>query len=241
MSLPPSSQTPPSTSALTLAACSLLLGALGGYFIGSGSSIGLFSPSPPTGNRRRARKAPPKSSWPNSYEVDVHVGSDTSDEEFIAATASGRGGADADDEEESDSEDEAAGEDAGGELTSFADNTDEVKLMLVVRTDLGMTKGKIAAQAGHATLACYQALAADGRAKVLLRRWERGGQAKVAVKVESEAELDELQAVAMSLGLCARVIRDAGRTQIASGSKTVLGVVGPKGVVDKVTGGLKLL
>ena len=174
--------------------------------------------------------------------MDVHVGSDTSDEEFIAATASSRGGAEADDEE-SDSDAEVEDEDGvrGGELKSFANNTDEVKLMLVVRTDLGMTKGKIAAQAGHATLACYKALVADGRVKTLLRRWERGGQAKVAVQVKNEEELDELQAVAMSLGLCARVIRDAGRTQIASGSKTVLGVVGPKGVVDKVTGGLKLL
>ena len=46
----------------------------------------------------------------------------------------------------------------------------------------------------------------------------------------------------MSLGLCARVIRDAGRTQIASGTTTVLGVgPGPKSVVDQVTGGLKLL
>ena len=236
MSLPPNSQTPPSTSALTLAACSLLLGALGGYFIGSGSSIGLFSPS--TGHPNTKRKSP-KSSWPNSYDVDVHVGSDTSDEEFIAATASGRGGTDKDDEE-SDSDLDAEDE-AGGELKSFANDTDEVKLMLVVRTDLGMTKGKIAAQAGHATLACYKALVADVRLKTLLRRWERGGQAKVAVQVKSEEELDELQARAMSLGLCARVIRDAGRTQIASGSKTVLGVVGPKGVVDNVTGGLKLL
>lgn len=238
MSLPPDSQTPPSTSALTLAACSLLLGALGGYFIGSGSSIGLFSPS--LGNpSTRTRKTRQKSSWPNSYDVDVHVGSDTSDEEFIAATASGRGGADKDDEE-SDSDLDAEDE-AGGELKSFANDTDEVKLMLVVRTDLGMTKGKIAAQAGHATLACYKALVADVRLKTLLRRWERGGQAKVAVQVKSEEELDELQARAMSLGLCARVIRDAGRTQIASGSKTVLGVVGPKGVVDNITGGLKLL
>ncbi len=51
-----------------------------------------------------------------------------------------------------------------------------------------------------------------------------------------------LQAQAISLGLCAQVIHDAGRTQIASGSATVLGVgPGPKSVIDKVTGHLKLL
>lgn len=51
-----------------------------------------------------------------------------------------------------------------------------------------------------------------------------------------------LQAQAMSMGVCAQVVRDAGRTQIAAGSATVLGVgPAPKGVVDAVTGGLKLL
>jgi peptidyl-tRNA hydrolase len=51
-----------------------------------------------------------------------------------------------------------------------------------------------------------------------------------------------LQAQAMSLGLCARIIHDAGRTQIASGSATVLGIgPAPKSMVDQITGGLKLL
>jgi peptidyl-tRNA hydrolase len=76
----------------------------------------------------------------------------------------------------------------------------------------------------------------------MLRRWEHWGQAKVTVQVKSEDELLMLQAQAMSLGLCAKLIHDAGRTQIASGSATVLGVgPGPKSVVDQVTGGLKLL
>ena len=40
------------------------------------------------------------------------------------------------------------------------------------------------------------------------------------------------------LGLCARIIHDAGRTQVASGSATVLGIEpGPRSVVDGVTGG----
>ena len=32
---------------------------------------------------------------------------------------------------------------------------DDVKMMLAVRTDLGMTKGKIGAQCGHATMGAY--------------------------------------------------------------------------------------
>lgn len=60
--------------------------------------------------------------------------------------------------------------------------------------------------------------------------------------MKSEEELETLQATAISLGLVAEVIQDAGRTQIASGSHTVLGIgPGPKSVIDKVTGGLKLL
>lgn len=52
----------------------------------------------------------------------------------------------------------------------------------------------------------------------------------------------ELHARAVGLGLCARVVRDAGRTQVAGGTATVLGVgPGPRSVVDGVTGGLKLL
>lgn len=140
-----------------------------------------------------------------------------------------------------DSEDyESESEDGQEELGEFKDSREECKLVLVVRTDLGMTKGKIAAQASHATLACYKALKAVD--SPVLSRWERLGQAKIAVQVKSEDELLLLQAQAMSVGLCAKIIHDAGRTQIASGSATVLGVgPGPRSVVDQVTGGLKLL
>ncbi|CAE6421318.1 unnamed protein product [Rhizoctonia solani] len=108
---------------------------------------------------------------------------------------------------------------------------EECKLVLVVRTDLGMTKGKIAAQCGHATLACYKALSAANPA--LLHHWERFGQPKIALKCDSEEELLLLQATAQSLSLCARSIQDAGRTQIVAGSRTVLGIgPGPLNMAD---------
>ncbi|KAK4241078.1 peptidyl-tRNA hydrolase PTH2-domain-containing protein [Achaetomium macrosporum] len=127
-------------------------------------------------------------------------------------------------------------------------SNEECKLVLVVRSDLGMTKGKIAAQCSHATLACYKTLLRaaqrdpqSAEAKIL-RQWERMGQAKIAVQVKSEDELLELMGKARSLGVTAEVIADAGRTQIASGSRTVLGVgPAPKSMVDMVTGHLKLL
>lgn len=52
----------------------------------------------------------------------------------------------------------------------------------------------------------------------------------------------ELMNQAKQLGLTAEVVADAGRTQIESGSLTVLGIgPAPKNLVDRVTGGLKLL
>ncbi|KAI0786035.1 peptidyl-tRNA hydrolase [Abortiporus biennis] len=103
-----------------------------------------------------------------------------------------------------------------------------------------MTTGKIAAQCGHATLACYKALMKSN--PQLLKHWERTGQAKIALKVSSEDELLELEAIAKSMNICARSILDAGRTQIAAGSRTVLGIgPAPVALVNKVTGKLRLL
>ena len=64
--------------------------------------------------------------------------------------------------------------------------TDELKMVLVVRNDLKMGKGKAAAQCSHATLGCYKKATKYPR---ILRGWEYMGQAKVALKVETEAEL----------------------------------------------------
>ncbi len=220
-------------SLTAVAVSSVILGLLAGYFIGQGSSIGVFGGS---GGSKQ-----PKKSWPNSYDVKVHA--DSSDDQ-------------ADDEEEADEEED---DEDGKELSDFKESSEEVKLVLAVRTDLGMGKGKktlnmqrmtrtnalltgkIAAQCSHATLACYKYLLNHVTSAPLLKRWERGGQPKIALQVKSEEELETLQAQAMSLGMCARIIHDAGRTQIAAGSATVLGVLGPKSVVDQVTGHLKLL
>ncbi len=76
----------------------------------------------------------------------------------------------------------------------------------------------------------------------VLKKWENLGQPKVVVKVDSEEEFLSIAEISRSKGLPTTVIRDAGRTQIAPGSKTVLGV-GPaiSEMVDQVTNHLKLL
>jgi hypothetical protein len=91
-----------------------------GYLLGEVSHSGLIDSS--TANQNGSGQT--KKSWPNSYDVTVHA--DSSDEE-----AGGESGGDDEDMEGN-----------GKELKDFGDTADEVKLVLVVRTDLNMGKGK---------------------------------------------------------------------------------------------------
>ncbi|XP_052243868.1 peptidyl-tRNA hydrolase 2, mitochondrial-like isoform X1 [Dreissena polymorpha] len=115
----------------------------------------------------------------------------------------------------------------------------EYKMVIVVRTDLKMGRGKAAAQCAHGALgAAEKCLVTD---KDTLYAWKACGQPKVVVKTDTEQSLIELAKAASASGLICTIIRDAGRTQIASGSKTVLAVgPGPAQLIDKVTGHLKL-
>ncbi|OCB85250.1 PTH2-domain-containing protein [Sanghuangporus baumii] len=84
----------------------------------------------------------------------------------------------------------------------------------------------------------FEALAALGKNRKYittpsLTRHARYRQSKVTLRAENEEELDTLEAMARSLNLCARSIHDAGRTQIAAGSRTVVGI-GP--VYEKAVG-----
>ncbi len=112
-----------------------------------------------------------------------------------------------------------------------------MKQTIAVRTDLGMGEGKTAAQAAHASLKAYEAAGDDAVAE-----WKRGGQKKVVVAVESERELLDLNEAAERRGLPSALVRDAGHTQVESGTLTAL-AVGPAADadVDAVTGELSLL
>lgn len=126
-----------------------------------------------------------------------------------------------------------------GNEASIMGETGEYKMVLVVRSDLKMGKGKVAAQCSHAAVSAYRQ--AQKRNPELLKQWEYCGQPKVVLKAPDENSLIQLLAVAKEQGLTVSLIQDAGRTQIAPGSRTVLGVgPGPSEMVDKVTGHLKL-
>ena len=117
------------------------------------------------------------------------------------------------------------------------------KMVLIVRADLGMGKGKMCAQCAHAAVAAVRAAAAGSKAqRGHLAAWDATGQTKIALRAGSGAELDALYASARRAGLVAVVVRDAGHTQVAPGTATVL-AIGPAadGAVDAISGALKLL
>nr|CDS29150.1 peptidyl tRNA hydrolase 2 mitochondrial [Hymenolepis microstoma] len=115
----------------------------------------------------------------------------------------------------------------------------KLKLVLVVRTDLGMTKGKVAAQCSHATLGCYQK--AVEQCPEVTEAWESTGQMKIVLQVPDYHSLTRLRESACDIGLPNCIVFDAGHTQVLPGTATVLGI-GPADcdLIDTITGHLKL-
>lgn len=114
------------------------------------------------------------------------------------------------------------------------------KLVVAVRRDLEMGKGKIAVQVGHATVT----VAEETRRQHpdWWREWFHEGQAKVVVKVNSESDLHDLRRSAEELGLASAIIHDSGLTQVDPGTPTCVGIgPAPAELVDKITGELPLL
>jgi PTH2 family peptidyl-tRNA hydrolase len=115
-----------------------------------------------------------------------------------------------------------------------------MKQAIVVRSDLRMGKGKVAAQVAHASLSAAEE--AMQRRQRWYEDWKDGGQAKIVLKVESEDVLRELLQKAKTAGLPASLIEDRGLTQLEPGTVTCLGIgPGPEKEIDAITGKLKLL
>ena len=112
-----------------------------------------------------------------------------------------------------------------------------MKQVMIVRTDLKMGKGKIAAQCCHVSIGAYKKTSPDK-----IKKWESEAYAKVICKVSSIEELLNLKNEAEKKKISNFLVVDAGRTQIPSSTVTVLGL-GPEEdeIIDKVTGNLKLL
>lgn len=135
------------------------------------------------------------------------------------------------------------------------------KMMIIMRRDLKMRKGKIAAQSGHACIeAVLTALKKEGRLNDLVFRhggmclinsdkpetplseWFNYGCAKICVYVDSEEELLRIAENAAEKGIIASVITDAGMTEFhGEPTKTCLALEPlPTEIADTLTGHLPL-
>jgi len=111
------------------------------------------------------------------------------------------------------------------------------KLVLIVRKDLKMGVGKIASQCSHASVLAYQK-----SSRVSLLKWALSGQKKVVLQCPDEKALLELKDEAKKNRILTNIIHDAGHTQVAPNTATVL-AIGPakEQLLDEITGHLKLL
>lgn len=97
-----------------------------------------------------------------------------------------------------------------------------MKQVILMRTDLGMSVGKMCAQAAHAVRIPKSPV--------------------VVLKVSSEEELKDFIQRAQLNGLGAHQVCDAGHTEVPPGTMTC-GCIGPADdkKIDKITGALPLL
>ena len=112
-----------------------------------------------------------------------------------------------------------------------------MKQTMIIRADLKLPKGKLAAQVAHASV---EAVLRSSKDKV--DEWHKEGMKKIVLKVEDERQLLEYQQRAKAKGLVASLITDAGKTVVAPGTKTCI-AIGPdkEEIIDSITSELKMV
>jgi len=114
------------------------------------------------------------------------------------------------------------------------------KQVIVFHSDLKLSKGKTAVQAGHAAVSAAEE--ARRHRKKWWMEWVSEGQRKIAVKVKTEKELLEIEKQAKDSELPYALIIDRGLTEVPPNTITCLGIgPAPSERVDKITGRLPLL
>lgn len=115
-----------------------------------------------------------------------------------------------------------------------------LKQVILVRTDLRMGRGKLAAQVAHASVQCFYITLK--KKPELADEWIRRGQKKVVLRVPDYETALERYKKAVERGIIACIVRDAGHTQLEPGTLTTIGI-GPdkEELIDEITGDLKLM
>lgn len=116
------------------------------------------------------------------------------------------------------------------------------KMAIIVRTDIKMGRGKIASQAAHAAVILYRSSLKTN--SPYLNLWMMQGQPKIILKVEMNCDsvLHNIYQSAKEQKINVCMVRDAGKTQITSGTVTSVGI-GPDAIekIDKLASRFKLL
>jgi PTH2 family peptidyl-tRNA hydrolase len=125
-----------------------------------------------------------------------------------------------------------------------------VKMVVVVRKDLKMRTGKLAAQVGHAVIKFLlekNTSPTNDTITVHLSpneiEWLQTGMTKIVVSVDSEEELTALMESANSAGVSIQPIIDAGRTEFHGIPTMTCCAFGPAedSVLNGLTGQLRLM
>ena len=111
------------------------------------------------------------------------------------------------------------------------------KCVLLVRSDLEMSTGKIAAQCGHGI-----AQTMKGSNKQIIRGWMKTGEKIVVLSISSFDKMTTIKKKANKMGMFSKIIYDAGHTEVDPNTPTVC-VVGPyhDDSVTSITNHLPLL
>lgn len=117
---------------------------------------------------------------------------------------------------------------------------EEIKQVIIVRSDIEMGKGKLAAQVAHASLMSY--FETQSKDKDIAKRWLDSGEKKIVLKLDGEDSLKRFFEAFKFKKIPCAIVSDAGLTQLPPGTKTALGI-GPwkSDEIDILTRGLKLL
>ena len=113
-------------------------------------------------------------------------------------------------------------------------------MLFIVNGSLSMSSGKMAAQVAHSAIDLYQKIMQQRLQSINF--WSITGQRKIVVRGNSADELIDIeQRASMNKSIVTSLIHDAGRTEIASGSVTCLGLFGTDSQLDPMTRHLKLM
>lgn len=122
-----------------------------------------------------------------------------------------------------------------------ASKMSEIKQVIILRKDLDMSVGKVAAQASHASLASYEDSLELSGYKLSALEWRKGSNTKVALMVHSEDELIDVFTEAYSHDLPCHMVEDEGRTELKGKNFTAVAIgPAPSIEINKITGHLKL-